>query len=328
MATDPSKDPSNEPLPLAYGPDEVVDHRAHELRDGLDGMRDLMDRLLSPEGCPWDRAQTLESLRPYLIEEAHEVIEALDGGDPEEHRRELGDLLFQIVFHAALREREGHFDLDGVVEAIRSKMIRRHPHVFGRDGEAPRYTPEQVEARWAEIKEAERRARGRAESSTGKADAPPDPLAGVPQALPALQRAWRLQNKAAAVGFDWPDVAGPRAKVREEWAELEQAIEAGDAEAIEEEFGDLVFVLVRLGQKLGVEAETALRRTNHKFERRFAHVMRRCHERGLDPAAAGLEILDGFWDEAKAAEAARDPKASDLAAAAGRSSGDPGDEAG
>ena len=293
-------------LPLTHGVDEVVDPRAHGLREGLEGMRDLMDRLLGEQGCPWDRAQTLDSLRPYLIEEAYEVLEALDGDEVDEHRRELGDLLFQIVFHAAIREREGHFDLDGVIEAIRSKMIRRHPHVFGPQGGPPRVSPEQVEATWAQIKQAERDAqgapaRGGREARAGAPTAP-DPLAGVPRALPSLQRAWRLQNKAAAVGFDWPDVEGPRAKLREELAELEQAIDEGDADAIEDELGDLLFVLVRLGTKLGVEAESALRRTNLKFERRFAHVMRRCHERGLDPSAAGLAVLDEFWDEAKSRE--------------------------
>ncbi|NVB41825.1 nucleoside triphosphate pyrophosphohydrolase [Pseudenhygromyxa sp. WMMC2535] len=266
-------------------------------------MRDLMNRLLGDQGCPWDRVQTLDSLRPYLIEEAHEVLEALDGDDPEEHRRELGDLLFQIVFQSALREREGHFDLDGVVEAIRSKMIRRHPHVFGPGGAAPRVSAEEVDANWAQIKEAERQARHRAKAARGAPErVAANPLAGVPRSLPGLQRAWRLQNKAAGVGFDWPDLEGPRAKVREELAELDAAIEAGELDHIEEEFGDLLFVLVRLGQKLGVEAETALRRTNEKFERRFAHVMARCHEQGLDPQAAGLEVLDGFWDEAKAIE--------------------------
>jgi tetrapyrrole methylase family protein/MazG family protein len=284
---------------LDHHPDEVVDHRVHGLRDGLDGMRDLMDRLLGPDGCPWDRAQTLATLRPYVIEEAHEVLEAIDDDDPEEHRRELGDLLFQIVFHAALREREQCFDLDGVIEAIRSKMIRRHPHVFGPGGAAPQVTPDEVEAKWAQIKQAERTARGTAEDeSSGVAD----PLAGVPKALSALQRAWRLQNKAAGVGFDWPDVDGPLRKSREEWAELEQAITEGDPAAIAEELGDLLFVLVRLGTKLGIEAESALRQTNQKFERRFGHVMRRCHEQGLDPTTAGLAVLDAFWDEAKAIE--------------------------
>jgi MazG family protein len=297
-------------LGLTHHPDEVVDHRVHGLRDGLDGMRDLMNRLLGPGGCPWDRAQTLETLRPYVVEEAHEVLEAIDDGDPEEHRRELGDLLFQIVFHAAVREREQHFDLDGVIEAIRSKMIRRHPHVFGPGGAAPQVTPEEVEAKWAQIKQAERAARAGAKTAVPTLETPPggpipDPLAGVPRALSALQRAWRLQNKAAGVGFDWPDVDGPLRKSREEWAELEQAIADGDQAAIAEELGDLLFVLVRLGTKLGVEAESALRQTNQKFERRFGHVMRRCHEQGIDPTSAGLAVLDGFWDEAKAIERGR-----------------------
>ncbi len=289
-------------LVLHHGPDEVVDHHQHGLRDGLAGLHDLMARLLDPtRGCPWDREQTLESLRPYLLEEAHEVLEAIEQGDPEEHRRELGDLLFQIVFHSAIREREGHFDLDGVVEAIRSKMIRRHPHVFGPGGAPPRYSAAQVESQWARIKQAERDQRG----ATTRTSSAPDPIAGVPRSLPALQRAWRIQNKAAHVGFDWPDVEGPRAKVREEWAELEQAIEQGDQAAIAEELGDLMFVLVRLGQKLGVESELALHRTVDKFQRRFGHVMQRCHEQQLDPNQAGLAKLDEFWDEAKAIERGR-----------------------
>ncbi|KIG14797.1 Nucleoside triphosphate pyrophosphohydrolase MazG [Enhygromyxa salina] len=291
--------------PHPCDPDEVIDHRVHGLRDGLDGVRDLMDRLLGENGCPWDRDQSLASLRPYLLEEAHEVLEALDHDDPDEHRRELGDLLFQIVFHAALREREQQFDLDGVIEAIRSKMLRRHPHVFGPDGADPQMTPAQVEANWAQIKAAERAATAaRAKSKSGASTDPhiPTPLAGVPASLPAIQRAWRLQNKAAAVGFDWPDVAGPLRKSHEEFDELEAAIQAGDPAAIEEEFGDLLFVLVRLGTKLGIEAEAALRGTNRKFERRFGHVIQRCHAQGIDPTTAGLEILDGFWDEAKAIE--------------------------
>jgi MazG family protein len=257
-------------------------HRRLGLRDGLDGLRDLMDRLLAPDGCPWDREQTLDSLRPYLIEEAYEVLEAMD--EPDAHRRELGDLLLQIVFQAAIREREGAFDLDGVVAAIRDKMIRRHPHVFGGDRGAA-LDADAVSRQWAQIKQAERGA---------------DPLAGIPRALPALQRAWRLQDKAAAVGFDWPSFEGAVAKIREEWEELEQARASGELEHVREEFGDLLFVLVRYGQKLGLAAEDALRATCAKFEARFAHVMRRCHERGIDPHTAGLAVLDGFWDEAKA----------------------------
>lgn len=295
------REPNHDEVQLHHGPDEVVDHHPYGLRDGLPGLHDLMNRLLDPDaGCPWDREQTLASLRPYLLEEAHEVLEAIEQGSPEDHRRELGDLLFQIVFHSAIREREGHFDLDGVVEAIRSKMIRRHPHVFGPGGAPPRYTAAQVEANWAKIKQAERDQRS-------PTPAPPDPTAGVPRSLPALQQAWRIQNKAAHVGFDWPDVEGPRAKVREEWAELEEAIDHGDSEAIAEELGDLLFVLVRLGQKLGVEAEHALQRTVDKFQRRFGHVMQRCHEGGLDPARVGLAQLDEFWDEAKAIERSTKP---------------------
>ncbi len=275
-------------------------HREHGLRDGLDGLRDLVDRLLGENGCPWDRAQTLESLRPYVIEEAYEVAESL--GDPEEHRRELGDLLFQIVFQAALREREHAFDLDAVIEAIRSKMIHRHPPVFG-DAQGGS-TPAEVERQWAQIKEAERAAK---RSNKG----PAEPLAGVPRALPALQRSSRLQDKAAAIGFDWPDASGPRTKVLEEWAELEETVTGGDRDRMLEEYGDLLFVLVRYGSKLGLSAEDALRVANAKFEARFTHMMRRAHEQGIDPATAGLERLDGWWNEARAqgVGGANDPNA-------------------
>ncbi len=261
-----------------------------DLRPGLDGLRDLMDRLLAEDGCPWDREQTLDTLRPYLIEEAYEVLEAMD--DPDTHRTELGDLLLQIVFQAALREREGSFDIDDVIAAIRNKMIRRHPHVFGPEAQ-PGLDADQVARQWAELK-----ARERGSNQTR----PKDPLAGIPQALPALQRAWRLQDKAAAVGFDWPDLEGPLAKFREEWAEFEAARVQGDHRAMSEEFGDVLFVLVRLGQKLGIAAEDALHAVNRKFERRFAHVMARCHADGIDPTNAGLERLDRYWDEAKQRE--------------------------
>jgi MazG family protein len=272
---------------------EMPRHRQLGLRDGLDGLRDLMDRLLAPDGCPWDREQTLDSLRPYLIEEAYEVLDAMD--EPEAHRRELGDLLLQIVFQAAIREREGAFDLEGVIAAIRDKMIRRHPHVFGpRDGAV--LDADAVSRQWAQIKQAERDEHGGGDDKAG----PAQPLAGIPRALPALQRAWRLQDKAASVGFDWPSIDGASAKIREEWEELDRAREDGDPEHVREEFGDLLFVLVRYGQKLGITAEDALRSTCAKFEARFAHVMTRCHERGIDPSSAGLAVLDGFWDEAKA----------------------------
>ncbi|MBL9102123.1 MAG: nucleoside triphosphate pyrophosphohydrolase [Myxococcales bacterium] len=283
----PAKDRKHAASAATSRSESSPDPAAHGLRPGLDGLRDLMDRLLAPGGCPWDREQTLETLKPYLIEEAYEVLDAMH--EPEAHRRELGDLLLQIVFQSALREREGAFDLDGVIAAIRDKMIRRHPHVFD-PGAAPAADAAAVTRQWAQIKEQER----------GAAAGPKNPLAGVPRTLPALQRAWRLQDKAAAVGFDWPSFDGAVAKIREEWEELDRARESGDLEHVREEFGDLLFVLVRYGQKLGLAAEDALRATCAKFEARFAYVMQACHDRGIDPDSAGLAVLDGFWDEAKA----------------------------
>jgi tetrapyrrole methylase family protein/MazG family protein/ATP diphosphatase len=287
-----------------------ADYRELGLRPGIEGLRDLMERLLDPAGgCPWDRAQTLDSLRPYLIEEAHEVLEAMH--DPPSHRDELGDLLFQVVFHSAIRAREGHFDFDGVVAAIRDKMIRRHPHVFARAAEGePELTEAEVMRRWEAIKHAER----------GSDDRPRDPLRGVPRGLPALQRAWRLQHKAAAVGFDWPDVAGAWSKLDEELAELREAAATPDLEHATEELGDVLFVLVRLAHKLGLDAEEALRRANAKFERRFGGVMARAHAAGIDPSDAGLERLDGWWDAVKREERA-------AAAAADRADVGPSDRA-
>jgi nucleoside triphosphate diphosphatase len=245
-----------------------------------------MDRLLAPEGCPWDREQTLASLRPYLLEEAHEVLEAMD--DPQRHRKELGDLLFQIVFQSALREREGHFDLEDVIAAIRDKMIERHPHVFG---EAPEVlSSAEVARRW----EAGKRRSRTAEHATTSL--------GVPTGLPTLLRAFRLQDKAAALGFDWPDVGGALAKLDEELAELAQARSRADLAAMQDELGDVLFVMVRLATKLGVDADAALAHANAKFERRFGHVLRVLAERGEDPQQVGLAGLDALWDDAKRAE--------------------------
>jgi MazG family protein len=194
------------------------------------------------------------------------------------------------VFQAALREREGAFDLDAVVSAIVTKLIRRHPHVFeSRTGDAQ--TPQEVARLWEATKRAER---GEAWQTQPLGDLPPD--------LPALLRAPRLQQRAAALGFDWPDIDGAIAKFHEEWDELEHARKAGSRAAMEEEFGDLLFVLVRVGQKLGIVADTALALANRKFETRFAHVVRRCMAEGLDPAGAGLDRLEAFWQDAKRLE--------------------------
>lgn len=260
-------------------------------QSGMPGLLAVMERLLAPDGCPWDREQTLDSLRPYLIEEAYEVLEAMD--DPNEHRKELGDLLLQIVFQAALRQREGQFNFEDVANAIRDKMIHRHPHVFRRDPNAQELDAQGVATQWERIKAEEQKSRGEKL----------DPFAGVPRALPSLQRAWRIQDKAGALGFDWPDLEGPMAKLDEEWAELREAIQEGDAASIKAELGDVLFVLVRLAQKLGVEAEDALRGANRKFERRFGHVLARCAEAQQDPRDVGLAVLDEYWDHAKSLEA-------------------------
>lgn len=277
-------------------PDRSADPDAG-LAPGMSGLLELMDRLLAPDGCPWDREQTLTTLRPYLLEETYEVLEAMD--DPIEHQRELGDLLFQIVFQSALREREGAFGFEDVVTAIRDKMVRRHPHVFARSSDDRPLDPDEVAKNWSKIKAAEKRAQGQSDSS---------PIAGVPKGLPALQRAWRLQEKAAAVGFDWPDVEGVAAKIDEEWSELREAVDHGDRRHMHEELGDLLFVVVRLAQKLGLEPEDALRDANTKFERRFGHVVAGCEREGIDIRASDLATLERFWTDAKQHERAQDPE--------------------
>jgi tetrapyrrole methylase family protein/MazG family protein/ATP diphosphatase len=254
----------------------------------------VMQRLLADDGCPWDREQTLESLRKYVLEEACEVIDAIEGGNREALREELGDLILQVVFQAELARREGAFAIDDVIAAIIDKLVHRHPHVFG-DLEAK--DAEEVLRNWEKIKAEEKKGRGI--------------LGGVPRSLPALTRAQRIGEKVSRVGFDWEDPKGSRAKVSEELAELDEAIARGDAAAIEDEMGDVLFALVNLSRHVNLDAEGALRRTIDKFTNRFAHVEKRVHaEHGGwgDPLAKeqakGLPLaaLDAYWDEAKAAE--------------------------
>ncbi len=260
---------------------------------GLDGLRHIMDRLLAPDGCPWDRAQTLASLRPFLLEETCEVLDAMDDPDPAAHREELGDLLFQIVFQSALREREGSFDLDEVIAGIGDKLLRRHPHVFGpRTGEAP--SLDDVERIWAEAKAREKPRR--------------PGLEGVPRSLPALPRAAALQARAAKLGFDWPDVEGALDKLHEELGELQEARASGDAARIQEEFGDLLFVVVRIASKLGIDADATLSAANAKFERRFGQVLAACAAEQIAPEDAGLERLEAMWQRAKRSASTSDPK--------------------
>jgi MazG family protein len=247
----------------------------------------IMQRLLAPDGCPWDREQTLESLRPYVIEEAHEVVEAIDRGDLPHLREELGDLLLQIVFQSALTEQRPaseRFGIDDVVGAICEKLVRRHPHVFG-DERAE--NSDVVRERWEALKAKEKAGRG--------------VLEGVPRALPGLLRATRMGEKAAHLGLDWRDAQGPRAKLDEELAELDQAIAAGDAKSVESELGDVLFTLASLARKHGIDAEAALRGTLDRFAARVSEIERFARDRSLVPSALSPEQLDALWKEAKEA---------------------------
>jgi tetrapyrrole methylase family protein/MazG family protein/ATP diphosphatase len=253
----------------------------------------LMQRLLAPDGCPWDREQTPETLRQYVLEEACEVIDAIDSGSGEELKDELGDLALQIAFLSELaRERHG-FGPDDALRAICEKLVRRHPHVFA---ETQVSGSEQVTANWEAIKAQEK---------------PRHLLSGIPRSLSALLRATRQSQRAAQVGFDWPERAGSREKVGEELAELDQAIEAGDRAQIQAELGDVLFALVNLARHVGVDAELALRGTCDKFERRFRHVESSVmaqhgdwprDARGKPTTGIGLAELDAHWEQAKAEE--------------------------
>jgi MazG family protein len=248
----------------------------------------LMQRLLAPDGCPWDREQTLATLVPYLVEETYEVVDALAAGDVDDHREELGDLLLQVVFQSELRFAEGKFGIDDVARGIVAKLVHRHPHVFGdvvaKDADA-------VLANWAKLKAKEK-------AQKGKHGA----LDGVPQSAPALLRATRTGEKAGAVGFDWPDADGPRAKVDEELRELDEARGAGDRNEMQRELGDLLFATVNLARKLGLDAEQALRDATDRFARRFGHLERTLAAEGRAVADALPDEQDRLWEAAKRAE--------------------------
>lgn len=256
----------------------------------IDRLLDIMRRLRDPvHGCPWDQQQTFASISPYTIEEAYEVADAIERNNVEDLRDELGDLLFQVVFHSQLATDEGSFTFDDVVAAICDKMERRHPHVFGtaRVADAGAQT-----IAWETLKRRERAA-----AST---DAPVGVLANIPLSLPALSRAGKLGKRAAQVGFEWPDILGALDKVREEIDELRHEINSsGDALAIKNEIGDVLFSVVNVSRYLKVDPEDALRGTNRKFERRFQYVEERLRERGRSPEQATLQEMDGLWDEGK-----------------------------
>jgi MazG family protein len=251
-----------------------------------------MARLRNPDsGCPWDLEQTFATIAPYTIEEAYEVADAIEGGAPEKIRDELGDLLFQVVFHARMAQEKGWFDFDGVAEAIATKLIRRHPHVFGERQLSDNVA---INKQWEDLKERERAQAGARDGAAGSVT-----LADVPRALPALTRAAKLGKRAARVGFDWPDQQGVRAKVDEELAEIEAAVREGQSDHIVEEFGDVLFSLVNWGRHLDIDPEGALRAANGKFERRFAAMEGLAQARGLELKKLSAAEWDALWTEAK-----------------------------
>ena len=250
---------------------------------------DIVAELRSDHGCPWDREQTPASLRPYIVEEAHEVVEAIDSADPSRLCDELGDLLLQVVLQAQLAAEQGLFDAGDVCRAIGDKMVRRHPHVFG---EAEARDAASVLSAWERRKAAERGKRESGDSSV---------LSGVPRAMPALLRAARLSEKAAAVGFDWPTVEGVLDKIEEEIGELREALADGGP-AVEHELGDLLFAMANLGRTLSVGPEDALRAANDRFVSRFHVIEERLTELGISFDDATLDQMEALWQEAKRAE--------------------------
>jgi tetrapyrrole methylase family protein/MazG family protein len=247
---------------------------------------DIMMRLRSEDGCPWDRVQTSETLKSYLIEETYELIEAIDEKDPVKIKEELGDLLLQIVFHAQIAKDQEEFDINDVVEGISSKMVSRHPHVFG---DAKFETPEDVTKQWQDRKKEE----GKFKESA---------LEGVPKELPSLLRAHRLQSRAAKVGFDWEKVEDVFGKLDEELKEFKIALEKKDKSEIEDELGDIFFVLVNISRFVGVNAEEALRKTITKFISRFRYIEMKAADEGRQLSEMPLEEMDALWDEAKLGE--------------------------
>ena len=247
---------------------------------------EIMARLRGENGCPWDREQTSESIKPYLVEETYEVLEAIDEQDPVKLREELGDLVLQIVFHAQMAEEAGLFTIADVLTGINEKLVRRHPHVFG---DVKAETAQEVLFNWEQIKKAER------QQAKGQASL----LDGVPRELPALLRAHRLQDKASRVGFDWKEAREVLQKVEEEFGELRSAMEGQAPEQVEAELGDLLFSLVNLSRFLAVNPEEALRKTIARFIARFRYIEEELSRRGRSLRQASLQEMDALWAEAK-----------------------------
>ena len=251
----------------------------------------LMARLRGPDGCPWDRAQTLETLTPFIIEEAYEVVSAIDSGSMNEIKGELGDLLFQIIFASRIAEEKKTFNLASVIDATVEKMVRRHPHVFGDMETGKAKTPDAVLKRWDKIKMEEK-----------KGEKPEGILSGVPEAMPALLRAHKISKKAAKTGFDWKDIVHVLEKVDEEMAEFKSAVKAKNKRNMEEEMGDLLFTIVNVSRFLEINPEEALRKTIGKFITRFHYIEQRAAEKGRGFADMTMDEMDALWEQAKKAK--------------------------
>ena len=248
-------------------------------------LTEIVDILMGENGCPWDKVQTRESLKPYLVEETYETLEALDGNNPEEIKEELGDLLYQILFPAKISENKNEFDITDVIESISNKMVHRHPHVFK---EKNLETPDQVVNQWEEIKTKEK-------SKIGRKSV----LDGIPSHLPSLQRSQKLQKKAAKQGFDWDEINSVLDKLDEEVAEFKKAVLSGKKKDMKEELGDILFVLVNIAKFNKIDAEEALRSTNNKFIKRFQHIEAEVAKRGKTLKETPLEELEQYWQDAK-----------------------------
>ena len=258
----------------------------------FDQLLDIMARLRGPGGCPWDREQTRTSLKPFLIEEAYEVLDAIDSGETRALTEELGDLLFQVVFHAHIAQERGEFAMRDVLRGLVDKMVSRHPHVFG---DAAVTTPGEALAQWETLKQREATSKGRRRSI----------IDGVPRAMPSLVRAQRTQSKAARVGFDWPDAQAAWEKVREEMGEAEEALAAGDQARIREELGDVLFSLVNVARLASIDAEDVLHGATEKFRRRFTEMEAELSAQGKSVESVPQAELEQAWEAAKAAERRR-----------------------
>ncbi len=259
-----------------------MDSSVEELSVAITGLVEIVRRLRSPSGCSWDREQTVESLSPFMLEEAYEVADAIAGGDMELLRTELGDLLLHVVMSAVICQENGLFTLRDVVDTISRKLVRRHPHVFD---ERNTLSSKEVERQWEAIKASEKREEGF--------------FGSVPPSMPALQTAWRIQQRASEVGFDWPDATGAREKLFEELEEFEDSLEKGDCRVQEEELGDLLFSVVNYCRLLGFQPEGVLRASNRKFIRRFARMEEILMEAGYSLHEADIQMMENAWQRAK-----------------------------